>query len=81
VILNEGNDYVVRVVVELGVDREPQLLSFPIQVTAWYRAMMMPALLVVGVLAFIAISVIRYQVASRQQESSVGRINVRRVAN
>ena len=42
---------------------------------------MMPALLVVGVLAFIAISVIRYQVASEQQESSVGRIKVRRVAN
>jgi hypothetical protein len=81
VILHEGNDYVVRVVVEVGANREPQLFSFPIQVAAWYRAMMMPALMVVGVLAFIAISVIRYQVASRQQESSVGSINVRRVAN
>lgn len=81
VILDEGNDYVARVMVDLGAGKEPQLLSFPIQVAAWYRAMMMPALLVVGVLAFIIISVIRYQVAARQQESSVGRINVRRVAN
>jgi hypothetical protein len=67
--------------VDLGAGKEPQLLSFPIQVAAWYRAMMMPALLVVGVLAFIAISVIRYQIVAKQQESSVGRINVRRVAH
>jgi hypothetical protein len=81
VILDEGSDYVARVVLELGAGREPQLLSFPIQVAAWYRSMIMPALMVAGVLAFIAISVIRYQVASRQQESSVDRINVRRVTN
>lgn len=81
VILNEGGDYVARVVVKLDADKEPQLFSFPIRVAAWYRAMMMPALLAVGVLAFIVISVIRYQVASRQQESSVGKIHIRRVAH
>jgi hypothetical protein len=81
VILEEGSTYIARVVLELGAGREPQLLSFPIRVTAWYRSMIMPALLMAGVLAFIAISVIRYQIASRQQESSVGRMNVRRVAN
>jgi len=80
VILDEGSDYVVRVVLELGTGGEPQLLSFPIQVAAWYRSMIKPALIVVGVLTFIAISVIRYQIASKQQEASVGRINVRRVA-
>jgi hypothetical protein len=81
VILEEGSTYIARVVLELGTGGEPQLLSFPIRVTAWYRSMIMPALMMAGVLAFIAISVIRYQIASRQQESSVGRMNVRRVAN
>jgi hypothetical protein len=57
------------------------LLAFPIQVTAWYVAMVKPALMVVGVLAFIGISFIRYQIISRQQESSVGKIKVRRVAH
>lgn len=80
-VFEEGSDYVARVMLELGADKKPQLLSFPIRVTAWYRSMIMPTLMVVGVLAFIAISVIRYQVSSRQQESSVGRMNVRRVAN
>ena len=32
VILSEGSDYVARVVVELGADKKPQLLSFPIRV-------------------------------------------------
>lgn len=81
VILKEGDDYVARVLVDLGANKEPQLLSFPIRVAAWYRAMLMPALLAGGVLAFIVISVIRYQVVSRQQESSVGRVNIRRVAH
>jgi hypothetical protein len=81
VVFNERSDYVVRVMLQLGTSKEPQLLSFPIRVTAWYKAMITPALLVVGVLASIAISVIRYQIASRQQESSVGRVKVRRVAN
>lgn len=81
VILDEGSDYVAHVMLELGAGREPQLLSFPIQVAAWYRSMIMPALMVAGVLVFIAISVIRYQVASRQQESSIDRINARRVTN
>jgi hypothetical protein len=81
VTLDEGSDYIARVVVELGGGRGPQSLSFPIQVAAWYRAMIKPALMVVGLLLFIAISIIRYKVGARQQESSVGRTGVRRVAN
>jgi hypothetical protein len=69
VILNAGSDYVARVVLELGADRKPQLLSFPIRVAAWYRAMLMPALIVAALLALTAISVIRYYLASRQDES------------
>jgi len=66
VVLDEGSAYVAHVVLELGAGREPQVLSFPIEVAAWYRSMIIPALMVAGVLAFIAISVIRYQGASRQ---------------
>jgi len=69
VILNAGSDYVARVVLELGADKEPQLLSFPIRVAAWYRALIVPALIVVALLALTAISIIRYYVSSRQTES------------
>lgn len=69
VLLSEGNDYVVRVTLELGVGRQAQALAFPIRVAAWYRAMLMPALIVVGLLALTAISVIRYYVTTRQDES------------
>jgi hypothetical protein len=62
VTLNAGSDYVARVVLEQGADREPQLLSFPIRVAAWYRAIIVPALIVVAVLALTAISVIRYYI-------------------
>ena len=65
VTLNAGSDYVARVVVEQGVNREPQLLSFPIRVAAWYRAIIVPALIVTAVLALTAISVIRhYRISS-----------------
>ena len=47
--------------------KDLQLLVFPIQVAAWYKAMVMPALLVAGLLVFILISVIRYNIVSRQQ--------------
>jgi hypothetical protein len=80
-VFDEGSDYVARVIVEQGAGKEPQLLAFPIQVTAWYVAMVKPALMVVGVLAFIGISFIRYHITSRQQESSVGKVKVRRVAH
>ena len=69
VLLTEGNDYVVRVTLELGSGRQAQVLVFPIRVAAWYRAMLMPALIVVGLLALTAISVIRYYVIARQDES------------
>jgi hypothetical protein len=75
VVLTEGYDYVVRVVLALGADREPQVLSFPLQVAAWYKAMITPALIVVAVLAFTAISVIRYYVVSRQDETLAEQLN------
>jgi hypothetical protein len=70
VTLNAGSDYVARVALEQGADKGPQLLSFPIRVAAWYRAMIVPALIVVAVLSLTAISVMRYYVSFRQDESS-----------
>lgn len=80
-VFDEGSDYVARVTVVQGAGKEPQLLAFPIQVTAWYVAMVKPALMVVGVLVFIGISFIRYHATSRQQAASVGTVKVRRVAH
>ena len=71
ITLDEGSNYVARVVVDLGAEKGSQSLSFPIQVAAWYRAMIKPMLIVIGLLAAIAISVIRYYVTSRQDETSV----------
>jgi hypothetical protein len=64
VTLNAGSDSVARVVLEQGADRKPHSLSFPIRVAAWYRAIIVPALIVATVLALTAISVIRYYVIS-----------------
>jgi hypothetical protein len=69
VTFKAGSDYVVRVVLEQGADRAPQLLLFPIRVAAWYRALIVPALIVAALLALTAISIIRYYVSSRQNES------------
>ena len=80
-VFEEGHTYEARVTVELGAGKEPQLLSFPIGVMAWYVHLVKPALMILGVLAFIGISFIRYRITSRQQQSSVGRVKVRRVAH
>jgi len=69
VVFTPGNDYVARVVVESGEGKEPQLLSFPIRIAAWYRAMIIPALIVAALLVVTAISVIRYYVVARQEEA------------
>lgn len=69
VILNAGDNYTARVVVAQGSHTEPQSLSFPIRVGAWYKALLIPALMVFAVLALTAISVIRYQILSRQKSS------------
>jgi len=80
VTLDAESDYVARVVVALGAGKEPQLLSFPIRVAAWYQAMLVPALVVVALLALTAISIIRYYVSSRQ-DKSLATPRVRRVTD
>jgi cytochrome oxidase Cu insertion factor (SCO1/SenC/PrrC family) len=58
VILDSGEAYVTQI--SLGEGSAQQILSFPVRVASWYRPLLMPALLVVAVLALISISMIRY---------------------
>jgi hypothetical protein len=68
-LLNEGKDYRVRVLLEKQGRGKSDVLIFPVRVAAWYRALLVPALLVVGLLALVAMSVIRFYAAARQDES------------
>lgn len=67
VVFDARNAYIARVTVELEKGEDPHLLAFPMQVAAWYKAMMVPGLIIVGLLVFILISVIRYNIVSRHQ--------------
>ncbi len=69
VVLNVGMTYAVRVVLELGSDREIQSFSFPFQVAAWYKALTIPGLIVLGLIVIVALSVIRYKVVSQREEA------------
>ena len=71
-LLSEGNNYLVRVLLDTGARKNSDVLVFPIRVAAWYRAILLPALLVAGLLALIAISVIRYFARARAAESLTG---------
>jgi len=62
VMLSGGGAYVTQIT--LGEGSAQRILSFPIRVAAWYRPLIMPALAVLAVIAFIAISMIRYYLTS-----------------
>jgi cytochrome oxidase Cu insertion factor (SCO1/SenC/PrrC family) len=66
VILDGGRSYVTQI--SLGDGSARQLLSFHIRVAAWYRPLIMPALIVLAVLALLAISVIRYYLTSASED-------------
>ncbi len=59
--LAEGQSYLMEVTVRPEDAANPLQYSFPIRVRPWYRALVMPCLLVLGVLALVAVSVFRYQ--------------------
>ena len=67
--LRTGERYIVKVFLER--DQNPLVYSFPIRVRAWYRPLVMPALLMLGVLGLLAISVIRYRLSIRMHSSRV----------
>jgi hypothetical protein len=80
-VFDEGNNYIAHVVVDPGAKNEVKF-AFPILVTPWYTTLIKPALMIVGLLVLTIISVIRYQMSSRRQETaSVGKRRIRRVAN
>ncbi len=69
--LAEGRRYVATVSIGAENGLGQTTYSFPILVRAWYRALVLPGLLVLGVLALVAISVIRYH---RSQAPSARRL-------
>jgi cytochrome oxidase Cu insertion factor (SCO1/SenC/PrrC family) len=59
--LAEGRRYVATVSISSESGGGATTYSFHILVRAWYRALVLPGLMVLGVLALVAISVIRYR--------------------
>ena len=60
VTLNSGSDYVARVVLLDGADQTAIPLMFPIRVGAWYRPIIVPALIVLAVLVLTTIPIVRH---------------------
>lgn len=71
VVVKTGLRYEVRVMLGLEGEQEPRKFSFPFQVAAWYKAMVGPALIVLGVVIILAVSVIRYRITARSREELV----------
>ncbi len=68
VVLEEGRGYVARVGLKTA-DGRHVFFSFPIQVAAWYERLIVPGLVAVAVVALMIISVVRYRLASRQDDA------------
>ena len=60
VTLNSGSDYVARVVLLDAANQTAIPLTFPIRVGAWYRPIIVPALIILAVLALTAIPIVRH---------------------
>ncbi len=68
VLVKAGLRYEVRVMLGLAEEHEPRKFIFPFQVAAWYKALVRPALIVLGVVIILAVSVIRYRITARSRE-------------
>jgi len=69
VMLDSGSEYVARVVL-LDDPRQTAIpLTFPIRVGAWYRPIILPALIVLAVLALTAIPIVRHYMFLRDGEA------------
>lgn len=69
VILDDDNSYTTQI--SLGEGATQQVLSFPVRVAAWYRPLLMPALIVLAVLALMIVSLLRYYLGSRHEEPTL----------
>ncbi len=68
-MLTADRRYVARVALKRAGVANAQVLAFPIRVGSWYRALIVPSLMVLAVMALIAISVIRYYIYSAKPRS------------
>lgn len=71
VVVKAGLRYEVHVLLGLAEEREPRKFAFPFQVAAWYKALVGPALITLGVVIVLAVSVIRYKITARGREELV----------
>ncbi len=60
VTLDSGSDYVARIVLLDDPNQTAIPLTFPIRVGAWYRPIILPALIILAVLALTAIPIVRH---------------------
>jgi hypothetical protein len=60
VTLDSGSDYVARVVLLDDSGQTAIPLTFPIRVGAWYRPIILPALIILAVLALTAVPIVRH---------------------
>lgn len=65
VVLQAGRQYEVRVALGLEGGAELRNFTFPFQVAAWYKAFITPALLILGLVGVLVISIVRYNMAGR----------------
>lgn len=71
VTLDSGSDYVARVVLLDDPGQTAIPLTFPIRVGAWYRPIILPALIILAVLALTAVPIVRhYMLLQRGEEDS-----------
>lgn len=59
VTLDSGSEYTARVVLLDAADQRPIPLTFPIRVGAWYRPIIVPALIILAVLVLTTIPIVR----------------------
>ena len=71
VTLDSGSNYTARVVLLDAANLTAIPLTFPIRVGAWYRPIILPALIILAVLALTAIPIVRhYTFLQRGEEDS-----------
>jgi hypothetical protein len=69
VTLDSGSDYTARVVLLDDPSQTAIPLTFPIRVGAWYRPIILPALIILVVLALTAIPIVRHHMFLRDVEA------------
>jgi hypothetical protein len=69
VTLDSGSDYIARVVLLDAAKQTAIPLTFPIRVGAWYRPTIVPALIILAVLALTAIPIVRQYKLLQSDES------------